>query len=76
MKWAVNFNAGKTHLVLFDQFNNTVAIDVKLDGSVIKEKSSFNHNMPGKRGGQIDRPCGFPKNISSKERGKPFVQKI
>ena len=40
-KWLVNFNAGKTHLVLSDRSNNTGAIDVKMDGSVLKEKSSF-----------------------------------
>ena len=33
-KWLVDFNAGKTQLVLFDLSNNTVAIDVKMDGSV------------------------------------------
>ena len=27
--------------VLFDQFNNTGSINVKIDGSVLKEKSSF-----------------------------------
>ena len=40
-KWLVNFNAGKTGLVLFDRINNTGAIDVKMNGSVL-EKSSFN----------------------------------
>ena len=40
-KWLVDFNAGKTHLVLFDQSNNNGLIDVKIDGSVLKEKSSF-----------------------------------
>ena len=40
-KWLVDFNAGKTQLVSFDQSNNTGAIDVKMDGSVIEEKSSF-----------------------------------
>ena len=40
-KWFVDFNAGKTRLVSFDQSNNTGAIDVKMDGSVIEEKSSF-----------------------------------
>ena len=40
-KWLVDFNAGKTQLVLFDQYNNTGAIDVKMDGSVLEEKSSF-----------------------------------
>ena len=32
---------GKTQLVSFDQSNNTGAIDVKMDGSVLEEKSSF-----------------------------------
>ena len=40
-KWLVDFNVGKTQLVLFDQSNNTGAIDVKMDGSVLEEKSSF-----------------------------------
>ena len=40
-KWLVNFNAKKTQLVLFDQSKNTCAIDVKMDGSVLEEKSSF-----------------------------------
>ena len=33
-KWLIEFNAGKTQLVLFDQSNNTGTIDVKLDRSV------------------------------------------
>ena len=41
MKWLVDFNAGKTQPVLFDRSNNTGAIDVKMDGSVLEEKSSF-----------------------------------
>ena len=40
-KWLVDFSAGKTQLVSFDSSNNTRAIDVKMDGSVLKEKSSF-----------------------------------
>ena len=32
-KWLVDFNAGKTQLVSFDQSKNTGAIDVKMDGS-------------------------------------------
>ena len=40
-KWLVNFNTGKTRLVSFDQSNNTGAIDVKMDGSVLEEKTSF-----------------------------------
>ena len=40
-KWLVDFNAGKTQLVLFDGSNNTGAVDLKMDGSVLVEKSSF-----------------------------------
>ena len=40
-KWLVDFNAGKTQLVSFDQSNNNGSNDVKMDGSVLEEKSSF-----------------------------------
>ena len=40
-KWLVDFSAGKTQLILFDRSNNSGAIDVKMDGSVLEEKSSF-----------------------------------
>ena len=40
-KWLVDFNTGKTQLVSFDRSNNVGAIDVKMDGSVLEEKSSF-----------------------------------
>ena len=40
-KWLVDFNAGKTQLVSFDRSNNSSSIDVKMDGSVLEEKSSF-----------------------------------
>ena len=40
-KWLVNLNAGKSQLILFDRSNDTAAIDVKMDGSVLEEKSSF-----------------------------------
>ena len=40
-KWAVDFTAGKTQLLLFHQSNNTGAIDVKMDESVLEEKSYF-----------------------------------
>ena len=40
-KWLVDFNARKTQLVSFDWYNNTGAIDVKMDESVVEEKSSF-----------------------------------
>ena len=40
-KSLVDFNARKTQLVSSDQSNNTGTIDVKMDGSVFKEKSSF-----------------------------------
>ena len=40
-KLFVDFNAGKTQMVVFDWSNNTGSIDVKMDGSVLEEKSSF-----------------------------------
>ena len=40
-KWLVDFNAGKTQLVLFNRSNNTGSIDLKMDGSVLEEKSCF-----------------------------------
>ena len=40
-KWLVDFNAGKTQLVSFDWSNNTGGTDVKIDRSVLEEKSSF-----------------------------------
>ena len=43
-KWPVDFNAGKTQLVSFDQYN-TGAIDVTMDGFLPEEKSSC--KMPG-----------------------------
>ena len=40
-KWLVDFSAWKSQLVSFAWCNNTGAIDVKMDGSVVEEKSSF-----------------------------------
>ena len=40
-KWLVDFNAGKTQLVSFDGSKNTGAIDVKMDGSILEEETSF-----------------------------------
>ena len=40
-KWLVDFSAGKNQLVSFDQSNNTGAIFVKMDGSVLKTKIIF-----------------------------------
>ena len=40
-KWLVDFNAGKMQLVSFDQSKNTGAIDAKMDGSVLEEKTFF-----------------------------------
>ena len=40
-KLLVDFNAGKTQLVLFDWSNHTGATDVKMDVSVLEEKSFF-----------------------------------
>ena len=36
-KWFVDFNAEKTQFVLFNRFNNTGAVDVKMDGSVTEQ---------------------------------------
>ena len=40
-KWLVDFNAGKTQLVLFDGSNNTGSVDMKMDGIYLEEKSFF-----------------------------------
>ena len=40
-KWLLDLNAGKTQLVLFNQSKNNGSIDVKMDGSVLEERSSF-----------------------------------
>ena len=40
-KWLVDFNTAKTQLVLFDQSNSTGGIDVKMNGSLLDENSSF-----------------------------------
>ena len=40
-KWLVDFNAGKTQLVVFDWSKDTGTIDVKMEGSVLEEKTSF-----------------------------------
>ena len=40
-KWLVDFNAGKTQLVLFDRSNSNGSIDVKNNVSVLDEKSYF-----------------------------------
>ena len=36
-KWIVDFSAGKTQLILFDWSNNSSAIDVTMDGSVLEK---------------------------------------
>ena len=40
-KWLFDFYAGKTQLVSFERSNNNGSIDVKIDGPVLEEKSSF-----------------------------------
>ena len=40
-KWLVDFSVGKTQNVLFNWSNNTGAINKKMIGSVVAEKSSF-----------------------------------
>ena len=40
-KWLINFNARKTQLLLFGRSYNSDVFDVKLDGPVLEEESSF-----------------------------------
>ena len=40
-RWLVDLNARKNQLVLFDRSSKTGSIDVKMNGFVIEEKSSF-----------------------------------
>ena len=40
-KWLVNFNAGKTQLVLFGRFSNTGTVDTKMNGSLLEKKSTL-----------------------------------
>ena len=40
-KWLFDFNTEKTQLVSFDLSNKTGAIDVKMGGFFLEEKSSF-----------------------------------
>ena len=40
-KWLVDFNSGKTQLVLPDQSSKIGAIDVKMDASVLEQKLSL-----------------------------------
>ena len=40
-RWLVGSIAGKAELVLFDWFNNTGGIDMKMDGSFLEGKSSL-----------------------------------
>ena len=40
-KWFVDFNSGKTQVISFDGSNSIGAIDVKMDGFVLEEISSF-----------------------------------
>ena len=40
-KWLVDFNAGKTQLVLFHCSNNNGSIDGEMDGCILEEESSF-----------------------------------
>ena len=40
-KMLVDFNAGKTQLISFERCNNSGSIDVKMDVSVLEEKSCF-----------------------------------
>ena len=45
-KWLVDFNTGKTRLTSFDRSNNNGSTDVKMDGSALEAKSSFESPNP------------------------------
>ena len=57
MRRVVAFNIAKTQLVLFDWSNNTGTIYVKMDASVVVEKSSF--KMPG-----LTEGVGIDRNVA------------
>ena len=38
-KWLIEFHAGKTQIILFGWSSNSGAIEVKIDGSILEEKS-------------------------------------
>ena len=40
-KWLHDFNVEKTQMISFDRSNNTGTIDVKTNGFILEEKSSF-----------------------------------
>ena len=40
-KWLVDFNAGKNQLVSFDHSNDTLAIDLRMNGCALEGNSSF-----------------------------------
>ena len=40
--WLVEFDAGKTQLVLLDQYIDSGAIDVKMNESFLEKKSPLN----------------------------------
>ena len=44
-KWLVDLNAGKTQLVLLDWSSNTGAIDLKVDGTVLEERTDNGVNF-------------------------------
>ena len=50
-KWLFDFNAEKTQLVSFDWPNNNGSIDVRMNGPVLNEKSTFNPIQGGGEGG-------------------------
>ena len=52
-KWLVDFFAGKLELLSFDWSNNSGSIGVKMDGSALEEKSSF--EMLGLTSSKLDR---------------------
>ena len=70
-KWLADFIARKTQLVLFDRSYNSGAIDVKMNGTVLKEKSSF--EMLGLLFSSTNKKCVLVLELNSIQRSKESV---
>ena len=64
-KWLFDFNAEKTQLVSFDWPNNNGSIDVRMNGPVLNEKSTFNPIQGGGGGGGGGRGGAESPTITS-----------
>ena len=70
-KWLADFIARKTQLVLFEWSYNSGAIDVKMNGTVLKEKSSF--EMLGLLFSPTNKKCMLVLELNSIQRSKESI---